>query len=97
MIRRPPRSTLFPYTTLFRVELLGDLCGGRFQVPVLVDIAQEPLADGMIARGEPLRLQGHQQMLLQRDRGGHPREGIELFLIGGPARERLTTLPRGPV
>src|SRR2546430_17271665 len=27
MIRRPPRSTLFPYTTLFR-ELLGDSDGG---------------------------------------------------------------------
>src|SRR5689334_24768813 len=24
MIRRPPRSTLFPYTTLFRSEQLGD-------------------------------------------------------------------------
>jgi len=24
MIRRPPRSTLFPYTTLFRSELLSD-------------------------------------------------------------------------
>src|SRR2546425_8203444 len=24
MIRRPPRSTLFPYTTLFRSLLLGD-------------------------------------------------------------------------
>src|SRR3712207_8347451 len=24
MIRRPPRSTLFPYTTLFRSGLLGD-------------------------------------------------------------------------
>src|SRR5438876_3878174 len=23
MLRRPPRSTLFPYTTLFRSELLG--------------------------------------------------------------------------
>src|SRR5258707_9067993 len=23
MIRRPPRSTLFPYTTLFRSEILG--------------------------------------------------------------------------
>src|SRR2546429_5159197 len=27
MIRRPPRSTLFPYTTLFRSP--GDFCGGR--------------------------------------------------------------------
>src|SRR3712207_7553276 len=25
MIRRPPRSTLFPYTTLFRSEVDGDL------------------------------------------------------------------------
>src|SRR2546422_7137516 len=24
MIRRPPRSTLFPYTTLFRSRLVGD-------------------------------------------------------------------------
>src|SRR5256885_10870860 len=27
MIRRPPRSTLFPYTTLFRSRLLGDVSG----------------------------------------------------------------------
>src|SRR3712207_6896133 len=25
MIRRPPRSTLFPYTTLFRSNICGDL------------------------------------------------------------------------
>src|SRR5207244_12497258 len=25
MLRRPPRSTLFPYTTLFRSRLVGDL------------------------------------------------------------------------
>src|SRR3712207_8481312 len=28
MIRRPPRSTLFPYTTLFRSDLIG--CGVAF-------------------------------------------------------------------
>src|SRR3712207_7431226 len=27
MIRRPPRSTLFPYTTLFRSKLWADVCG----------------------------------------------------------------------
>src|SRR3712207_6889244 len=26
MIRRPPRSTLFPYTTLFRSALISQLC-----------------------------------------------------------------------
>src|SRR2546426_8396435 len=29
MIRRPPRSTLFPYTTLFRSRVLGGGCSGR--------------------------------------------------------------------
>src|SRR5256885_3878202 len=33
MIRRPPRSTLFPYTTLFRSVPLGDL---GVQVPAVV-------------------------------------------------------------
>src|SRR3712207_7938877 len=28
MIRRPPRSTLFPYTTLFRSQMAGMLIGG---------------------------------------------------------------------
>src|SRR2546425_6507543 len=30
MIRRPPRSTLFPYTTLFRSQHLAEALGGRF-------------------------------------------------------------------
>src|SRR3712207_7508896 len=30
MIRRPPRSTLFPYTTLFRSPIRRDRCG-RFR------------------------------------------------------------------
>src|SRR2546426_7942859 len=29
MIRRPPRSTLFPYTTLFRSPLVGQPAAGR--------------------------------------------------------------------
>src|SRR2546427_7632698 len=34
MIRRPPRSTLFPYTTLFRSLLAGRLRGGERRVVV---------------------------------------------------------------
>src|SRR3712207_7584055 len=35
MIRRPPRSTLFPYTTLFRSGfLLSSLAGEFIQLPV---------------------------------------------------------------
>src|SRR5436305_10671097 len=29
MLRRPPRSTLFPYTTLFRSQALSELRAGR--------------------------------------------------------------------
>src|SRR2546427_6156105 len=57
MIRRPPRSTLFPYTTLFR-SLLVEEAGGK-----VTDLAGEPLRfnqgitlrPGMIAR----RLEEH--------------------------------------
>src|SRR5574340_1517433 len=33
MIRRPPRSTLFPYTTLFRSLVFNLLSGGAIGVP----------------------------------------------------------------
>src|SRR2546422_6917931 len=33
MIRRPPRSTLFPYTTLFRSRLRGRLSAGVLWIP----------------------------------------------------------------
>src|SRR2546422_2575174 len=33
MIRRPPRSTLFPYTTLFRSSLYAGLLGERVGLP----------------------------------------------------------------
>src|SRR3712207_6958390 len=32
MIRRPPRSTLFPYTTLFRSESRGAWVGGSMEL-----------------------------------------------------------------
>src|SRR2546425_952690 len=34
MIRRPPRSTLFPYTTLFRSEGVGGVAALLKQVPL---------------------------------------------------------------
>src|SRR5258706_10721245 len=34
MIRRPPRSTLFPYTTLFRSPFFAEvIAGGRITIP----------------------------------------------------------------
>src|SRR2546427_11082881 len=36
MIRRPPRSTLFPYTTLFRSQAARTFAAGTIPVPVAV-------------------------------------------------------------
>src|SRR3712207_7466827 len=43
MIRRPPRSTLFPYTTLFRSKLIepGATVAASFQTPNLFEIAAD--------------------------------------------------------
>src|SRR3712207_8019267 len=48
MIRRPPRSTLFPYTTLFRSAIVGQdpaqVRAARDQDPVkIVGLALEPV------------------------------------------------------
>src|SRR3712207_7590881 len=43
MIRRPPRSTLFPYTTLFRS--LGFAVTGLDIVPGMVEVARSKAAD----------------------------------------------------
>src|SRR2546428_7296451 len=49
MIRRPPRSTLFPYTTLFRSRMLGHRLPFRRTVPVCVG---EPIKLGPKLRSE---------------------------------------------
>src|SRR2546430_8906812 len=48
MIRRPPRSTLFPYTTLFR-----SLAAGKR--PVVFDVGDDPWRPRMIAGGDVAR------------------------------------------
>src|SRR2546427_10187552 len=40
MIRRPPRSTLFPYTTLFRSDLV-ELSGGSYEAPAMTGAARD--------------------------------------------------------
>src|SRR3712207_8713720 len=63
MIRRPPRSTLFPYTTLFRSEVRRPADVGRLRVPregVALRRRQRlpPLVPGEhvgVVRGEHLR------------------------------------------
>src|SRR2546429_4997378 len=61
MIRRPPRSTLFPYTTLFRSVALGDLADGA------LDLLQRQLEIGRRPVVEFLRQVPH-GLLAARDR-----------------------------
>src|SRR3712207_8594814 len=43
MIRRPPRSTLFPYTTLFRSALADDCGDERVRIDAGPDAAHAPV------------------------------------------------------
>src|SRR3712207_7628007 len=63
MMRRPPRSTSFPYTTLFRSDLLGGL--GRVQDAV--DASVQHLLDqqALELRVAP-RLSDHDDVVLGR-------------------------------
>src|SRR2546429_6647633 len=67
MIRRPPRSTLFPYTTLFRsisaFVVAADTPGLKFVRPLVLS-APHPL--GEIARGRTNRSEEHTSELQSR-------------------------------
>src|SRR3712207_7071910 len=51
MIRRPPRSTLFPYTTLFRSDDVGDRVQGSDLVEV--DLLRRDAVDPPLRGGQP--------------------------------------------
>src|SRR5688572_31084429 len=79
MIRRPPRSTLFPYTTLFRSQ--------NFEHPLLV------LSGGSALNGQPLEDRvlyyvgsTRSEMNVSSGNGGR------LLLIGGRSEEHTSEL-----
>src|SRR2546429_7325723 len=80
MIRRPPRSTLFPYTTLFRsIRGLGTVHCGR---------SAGPAAARTAGAGEPVHLVGWgTAATVGGDRAGHRAPA---------ARPRRTDLRPGP-
>src|SRR3712207_8256123 len=70
MIRRPPRSTLFPYTTLFRS--IGIVAGAQaeqadFVVPGVAVTFQGRLHDGL-HRAHPQRPLDHRRLAKAADR-----------------------------
>src|SRR3712207_7711885 len=67
MIRRPPRSTLFPYTTLFR-----SAGGGVSSHRLFIHLAR-PVVDVADAERAVLPFLDHERQLVARRRGGEPR------------------------
>src|SRR2546430_9626035 len=58
MIRRPPRSTLFPYTTLFRSELLELRSHPRRRLHGRIDGGPRTLEAGRALHDHPPRYEG---------------------------------------
>src|SRR2546426_7243771 len=67
MIRRPPRSTLFPYTTLFRSAILSFICGFFFDI-LTVERADSWYAIGQQVLYLAVILAALTQMFLEEDR-----------------------------
>src|SRR5690349_23382406 len=63
MIRRPPRSTLFPYTTLFRSRIGEEVPAGR---------SQQPGDTGQSHRREHRQARGAERQIEQQTRGAEP-------------------------
>src|SRR3989441_10257360 len=81
MIRRPPRSTLFPYTTLFRSQALL----GEVQVAHVALLRRPHVElDAEVAQDAPL--------LLDDPRHGVPPEALEPLPFIGLRHERLERL-----
>src|SRR2546430_14918810 len=101
MIRRPPRSTLFPYTTLFR-----SLCGAR----VLISTGTRTLQDQLFSKdlplvaaalGRPARvalLKGRANYLCRYRLARADEGGVQMRLAeSGAARQRASLPILGPL
>src|SRR3712207_7931296 len=66
MIRRPPRSTLFPYTTLFRSANLEDLCALRKVASGAFDVATRDVRGKRCVRASDRREQIERAVAIRR-------------------------------
>src|SRR2546422_9842439 len=89
MIRRPPRSTLFPYTTLFRSGLVN-LIAGQEVAPEFLQGAVTPqaLAETVLPLLDPAGAAARRQrpgLALVRDRPGPPGAAARAAAAAGGA------------
>src|SRR2546422_1489010 len=101
MIRRPPRSTLFPYTTLFRSVQPG---GGQGAVRGVAP-AQVPRSRARARRGDAaggIRSEEHTselqsrlhlvcRLLLEKKKNTHTRRAVERSVPTSPIKRKTTT------
>src|SRR3712207_2170927 len=76
MIRRPPRSTLFPYTTLFRSADVGRVAAGRAAAAAGPARAPLPRPAPRSAQRAPAPRTVTDRTALTRIPGGVSREGV---------------------
>src|SRR3989337_4551200 len=105
MIRRPPRSTLFPYTTLFR-SLLGNTAPGQEAGrPTEYSIMVVAASDSLSRKDQPVTLElspNASYLLAQRYLlpGETPDELVQRVAFGKPEYaaiiESLDFLPNSP-
>src|SRR5690349_24007598 len=91
MIRRPPRSTLFPYTTLFRSDGVDQLLGGALAhavgLAVAPDVIGHEVAVPAVDRSEEhtSELQSRRdlvcRLLLEKKKKKQKRETYDTFTV----------------
>src|SRR3712207_7590570 len=88
MIRRPPRSTLFPYTTLFRSRAAGGVGGTALQARGEGGAVPARLRPQQLHDGRPLRPAPAEQA---RELEGDGQEGQDAERDEEPARSEEHT------
>src|SRR2546430_7797309 len=101
MIRRPPRSTLFPYTTLFRSserERVVPHAGDSFErLGPLLPVQQIGIRDSVLLVARRLLVEGHKTIRIwERDRkstrlnSSHSQISYAVFCL---KKKKIATLP----
>src|SRR3989442_8662478 len=99
MIRRPPRSTLFPYTTLFRSPPYRPLAPGLIRWPT-PELSDGPHLSRSEEHTSELQSRPHLvcRLLLEKKKQSQSLLGVRTLLIRPPEleRPRFECVPRGP-
>src|SRR5258707_5560978 len=92
MIRRPPRSTLFPYTTLFR-SLLMNLAGSNARPEPLLPRKRSSAASGSSAASTPTNLTDRKSTRLN---SSHANISYAVFCLKKKKLDEFCQLPIPP-